>query len=169
MSIFTDAQQRALDELPENLPGLKKAQFPEGDIKLGVVLRAGLDRVIEVDFEPFTQPSGGATTTVLSFQLRTPDGKALKEVTRLQMAVFTDVQLQTLSGSATLNAPIAAGASIITGAGANALEIETNADGFFSITLTDASDGTRRVGTATLAFGSPMLDHRQVAVVLFSA
>ncbi len=124
----------------------------------------GLDIVVKMDDAP--DVTGGGTTTSVGFQLRDAASRNLALQTVLEFGVFDDAVLATPAAAATLDT--AAQGTIVGGAGTAALKVQTDANGRFSCTLTDAADETVWLGCSP-SFGSPIVDCKDIDAVTFSA
>lgn len=107
----------------------------------------------------------GANTQTVGFQVVDASGQPIPINALVEMTVFSNANMSTASGTATL--ATATDGTIVSGSGTAALKVLTSAAGKFTCTLTDAVDETVYMGCKN-TFGGPLLDCQDSDSVTFS-
>lgn len=147
------------------LPEFEK-MVADGTISVKATREVGDALEVVVDIDTTANVTGGGTTAVVGFQVKTPQGFTLEEQCVVSFGTYDDANGVTAASHATLNTATAG--TILSGAGTNVLQVLTDAHGKFTCTLTNTSDETV-YQIATQVGRSPMMDTKDYDAVTFSA
>jgi hypothetical protein len=165
---------RYLNDYSPEVPHLSKGEVADLRRDVGRILeRLGDEmdtvdtRSIQIKMNDAPDLSGGPSSVLVGFSLETETGNLpVAGIYKMQFAAFDDVDTVVPSTRATLGT--ATKGRILLGEGAEALVVETDANGEFECSLNFTSFGEAHLACSEY-FGSPSLTCAQQDVVTYSA